>query len=338
MNSETTVFSSFSDILTHYQKKECFSPKIFEICKGFYEAYRQVLKHLGRHESDYLDVCANHMQYIEKQIVTPYQFEPYHHAIRDPDYYQFGIDCISGLVDQETSTVGGKENLEKIVEYLKKGENVIFFANHQIEADPQCLAILLRDLAPELAKETIYIAGDRVVSDPLAVPFSIGLNLLCIYSKKYFTIHPEERESKQLHNKRAMQQLSEVLKEGGRSVFLAPSGGRDRKNDQGELEVHPFDQQSIEMFRLTAKKSGVKTHFFPLMLKTHCIMPPPESIQVELGETRHTEGGAIHATFCDEVDMDQFEKAGIKDKHEIRRLRAEEFWQQVAKAHNSTPN
>ena len=43
-------------------------------------------------------------------------------------------------MDKEESIVLGQENLAKAMEQAKKGENVVFFANHQSEADPQVVA------------------------------------------------------------------------------------------------------------------------------------------------------------------------------------------------------
>lgn len=45
--------------------------------------------------------------------------------------------------------------------------------------------ILLDPTYPDFAERTIFVAGDRVTTDLLAQPFSMGRNLLCIYSKKH---------------------------------------------------------------------------------------------------------------------------------------------------------
>ena len=49
---------------------------------------------------------------------------------------------------------------------------------------------------PRLAEEMIFVAGHRVISDPLAVPLSIGRNLICIYSKKHIENPPEVKAAK----------------------------------------------------------------------------------------------------------------------------------------------
>ena len=43
--------------------------------------------------------------------------------------------------------------LKTIVDSLEKGENAIFLANHQTEADPQAISILLEDTFPHLPKK-----------------------------------------------------------------------------------------------------------------------------------------------------------------------------------------
>ena len=52
----------------------------------------------------------------------------------------------------------------------------------------------------ELAEKVVFVAGHRVTTDPLAIPFSMGCNLLCIYSKKYIESPPELKAAKQQQN------------------------------------------------------------------------------------------------------------------------------------------
>lgn len=59
----------------------------------------------------------------------------------------------------------------------------MLLANHQTEADPAVFALLLEAQFPRLATDVIYVAGDRVVTDPVCVPFSMGRNLFCVHSK-----------------------------------------------------------------------------------------------------------------------------------------------------------
>jgi glycerol-3-phosphate O-acyltransferase len=126
---------------------------------------------------------------------TKYRFGVSHTAMRgNPeteegntrDYYEFGCDFFRHVMDLEDSVVLGKENLDQAFEYIQKGENVVFLANHQSEADPQVFSCMLEKVGyGKQAEEVIYVAGHKVTTDPLAIPFSMGRNLVCIHSKKH---------------------------------------------------------------------------------------------------------------------------------------------------------
>lgn len=45
----------------------------------------------------------------------------------------------------------------------------------------QVWALLLEATHPGLATDVVYVAGDRVVTDPLCKPFSMGRNLFCVH-------------------------------------------------------------------------------------------------------------------------------------------------------------
>jgi glycerol-3-phosphate O-acyltransferase len=312
--------------------------KYTEILKHFYAGYAKALSAHGIAISKFKDLFDTYAQLIRAQCMEPYAFEPYHQAVREPfDYYRFGIEMFQPLVDKTTSSVRGLEHIKDIVESLSRGENAIFFANHQIEGDPQAISILLQDSFPDFAKELIFVAGERVITDPLAAPISMGCNLLCIYSKRYIDFPPEQKMKKQLHNKRTMELMSELLSEGGKAIYVAPSGGRDRPDDQGRVSVAPFDPQNIEMFYLMASRAGHPTHFYPLVLKTYELLPPPQNIQVELGETRSTKRAGIHLGFGKRIDMEHFPGSEIREKHERRQARAHYVWDIVHQIYQQFP-
>jgi glycerol-3-phosphate O-acyltransferase len=307
-------------------------PKKFKsILEGFLDSYQKVSSLHGEDLNASLPAFELFLRLIETQFQTPYQFQPYHERIRHPiDYYQFGLDFLRPLVDLPHSSVHGLEHLKTLVSQLEKNENAILFANHQIEADPQAISVLLQEHAPEFAEKLIFVAGTRVTTDPLAIPFSMGRNLLCIHSKKYIDQPPHQKHEKQLHNKRTMQLMAELLSEGGHAIYVAPSGGRDRANPKGEVEVAPFDPQSIEMLHLMTQKAKRPTHFYTLALSTYHLLPPPETTATEIGETRITHGGAIHLAFGPEVNMEDIPLITKEmDKHERRKVRAEFLWRQV---------
>ncbi len=187
----------------------------------FVDCYRRAL---GPLFDDAIPHLLLFFQLVEPQFHTPFAFEPYHQKVRHPiDYYQFGLDFILPLIDGTTSRIYGEQHLDAMQKKLRQKENVILLANHQTETDPQAIAILLEKQYPEIGSKIIYVAGERVVSDPLAIPFSMGCDLLCIYSKRYIDHPLELKAQKQLHNKNTMERMSRLLQEGGRIIYVAPS-------------------------------------------------------------------------------------------------------------------
>jgi glycerol-3-phosphate O-acyltransferase len=268
-----------------------------------------------------------------EQAKNPFEFAPYHQAIRSPfDYYQLGLDLIKPLINFEKSAVLGLDHLNRIEDALDRKENVILLANHQIEADPQVISLLLEKISPSIAENIICVAGERVLTDPMAIPFSMGRNLLCIYSKKYIDNPPEDQHKKQLHNKNTMLKMSSLLEQGGHIIYVAPSGGRDRPGPSGVVEVAPFDPQSIEMFYLMSKRAKTKTHFHPLALSTFDLMPPPGARQTTLGEKRELSYAPARLFFGPAVDMESFI---AENKHELRTLRCNAIFDLVLKQYQA---
>lgn len=325
--------------LQSYTSDDSIPPKYREIIRHFIEGYDEAISTTGISFDDHRELFLDYLDQIRKQCIEPFVFQPYHHRIRKPfDYYQFGIDMLKPLIEMDKSTVTGLEHLKAITQSLEKGDNAIFLANHQTEADPQAISILLEEIAPDYAENLIFVAGERVITDPLAVPFSMGRNLLCIYSKRYIDVPPELKTQKQMHNKKTMQLMSQLLSEGGKAIYVAPSGGRDRPNKEGIFEVADFDSQSIEMFYLMAQRAGHPTHFYPLTLKTHELLPPPETIQVELGEIRKAKRGKLHLAFGAEIDMEKFPGSDLEDKHQRREARANYICALVRQAYAQLPS
>lgn len=297
--------------------------KYFHLLASFFDCYKNAVLSF----EDTLPTLFLFLQFVREAIHNPYSFEPYHKKVRHPfDYYQFGIDFVRPLVDLPHSKILGFEQIDHIARLLKKKENVVLLSNHQTEGDPQAIAVLLEKTHPEIGQSIIYVAGERVVTDPLAIPFSMGCDLLCIYSKRYIDFPAEEKAEKQLHNKKTMQLMSRLLEEGGKIIYVAPSGGRDRKNKQGVVEIAPFDPDSIEMFHLMAKKAKTPTHFIPFTLATYDLLPPPETIQIELGEVRKAKRTPIHLAFAPPFDMEHFPGCGETDKLLRREARAKAIW------------
>ena len=331
---KNSTSNSFFKKVEESSKAGLIPPKYVDILGNFYKGYQEALGGHSHNEQVFHDL----LEQIKRQCAEPFVFQPYHQRLRKPfDYYQFGIDLLKPLVDMGRSTVRGLDTLKQIIASVEKGENAIVLANHQAEADPQAISILLESTYPRFAEEMIFVAGERVITDPLAVPFSMGRNLLCIFSKRYIDVPPEQKMKKQLHNKRTMELMSQLLSEGGKAIYVAPSGGRDRPNADGVVELAKFDPQSIEMLNLMAQRAGHPTHFYSLALKTYALFPPPETIQVELGEARIAKRTGIHMSFGSKIDMDNFPGSDLKDKHARRSARAEHIWNLVREDYSKFP-
>lgn len=106
----------------------------------------------------------------------------------------------------------------------------MLLANHQTEADPAVFAHMLEKSNPELATDVIYVAGDRVITDALCKPFSMGRNLYCVYSKRHMDDDPDKKAEKAATNRRTLAIMSRGLNAGGKLLWIAPGGGRDRPN------------------------------------------------------------------------------------------------------------
>lgn len=224
------------------------------------------------------------------------------------DYQSFGIDFTRPMIDWDNSAVRGADTLQRIKEQLARGENVVFMSNHQSESDTHCLFTLFEDqMGPEygaLARNIVFIAGERVLRDAIVVPFSRGCNLLTVYSKKHIDSEPELKPAKMTHNQRTLKKLGELFYVGGTCMWFAPSGGRDRRSQEtGKVELAPFDPNSIEMIRQVAERAGAleKTHFYPMAMATSNIFPPPASVGGAFGEERRVNYGPLRVCVLPEL-------------------------------------
>ncbi len=299
-----------------------------------HEFIRSHLAALGK-ESDHNPLLDDFLDFIVEQVASLAHFECHHK--RSVKYYDFGMNFIRPLIDWKKSTLEGEKQLEKIDKQIAAGENVIFFGNHQTEPDPQVVSLFFEKSHPKLAEEIIFVAGHRVTTDPVAVPFSLGRNLLCIYSKRHINHPPELRAEKQRHNQRTMKCMSELLAKGGESIYVAPSGGRDRPSENGEVKLAPFDAASIGMFHLMAKKSGTPTHFYPLALSTYSLMPPPPKVEKALGEMRSVSFTPVHLAFGEEIDMERFPGHDLADKKSRREALSEHIFNEIAALYHNFP-
>jgi glycerol-3-phosphate O-acyltransferase len=326
--------SRFLEKLDQYLKEKKINDKYYQILKDFYFSFEKAVQSSSIKKEEYLKSFDILLDLILSQFTSPYKFENYHKKITSPfNYHEFGKKFVSYLLDKPNSKIFGKENLDKINKYLQSNENVILLSNHQSEADPQIIELLLEDEYKKIANEIIYVAGSRVVTDPVAIPFSMGCNLLSIYSKKYLDLNFKTKHEKQLHNRKTMQIMKELLTQGSKIIFVAPSGGRDRKKDN-QIIVSPFDPSSIEMFYFMAQKSKKPAHFFALTLSTYDIMPPPENVQIEMGEKRVVNRKNAYLSFSNEIDMENIIKDFDLSKKEFRKKRSDYIYNMVSEEFN----
>lgn len=309
--------------LDHLEKSG-IDPKYKAIMAQFFKQYAKAISSQSAAPS--LTTLQAFVDGVEAQCKEPYPFELFHKQI--DQNYQMGCELFEPLIDMERSSVMGESSLEEIEALLAKGENVVLLSNHQIEADPHVLFTLLKNRS--FAKQIIFVAGERVILDPLAAPMSLGCNLLCIYSKKYIDHPPEKRADKGEHNTKTMHVMREILGRGGACIWVAPSGGRDRRGPDGSLAPAPFDAQSVEMFHLIGKKCGAPTHFFPLSIDAYDLLPPPDGIQVDLGEARATERAPAGLYFGKRLDLDNLADKQLP-KPEYRAAKARAIYEIVKK-------
>jgi glycerol-3-phosphate O-acyltransferase len=318
---------SYLDKLSACSSEGLISKETGDTLRDFYRSYLDAIREKGISEDSVNPVFEQFLDRVIEQIEHPYSFPPFHERIKKPfDYYSFGLNLLRPLVDFPHSRVVRLDIVDRMIDQLQQGHNVILLANHQTEPDPQAISLLLENTHPTFAEKMIFVAGHRVITDPLAIPFSMGRNLLCIYSKKHIDHPPELKADKLLHNQRTLKRMEELLAAGGKCIYVAPSGGRDRPNAAGDIDVAPFDPQSIEMFCLIAQKAKTPTHFYPLALSTYHLLPPPNSLKKELGEQRQAKCAPIRMAFNDEITMDTFPGSEHVDKKQKRLLRAEYIW------------
>lgn len=223
----------------------------------------------------------------------------------ETDFYTAGCDFFRPAMDLDNSLLLGGSNLEQALEQIRAGENVVFLANHQSEADPQVVSCLFETMGEDIGKfaaDVSYVAGHKVTTDPLAIPFSMGRNLICIHSKKHIDTDPEMKPAKQRQNMSAMSSMLGMMKAGGAAIWVAPSGGRDRRDvATGKIPIAPFDQKTVDMFRLMGNKSKVHTHFYSMSMVSYDLCPPPDFIDPGVGEQRNVRFTPIGIAISDEI-------------------------------------
>lgn len=240
-----------------------------------------------------------------------YEFPSAHRRLLEPyDYYQFGQRYVGSLIDFENSVLGRPDRWARAAEQLKSGDNVIILANHQTEADPGVFAHMLAASHPEMAEEVNYVAGDRVVTDPLCKPFSMGRNLFCVHSKRHMGDDPVIKASKMETNRKTLVAMQRALNAGGCLLWIAPAGGRDRPDAQtGQWLPDKWDPTAVELMRNLAARAKPQGHIYPMAMYSWPVMPPPKVVEKAVGERRVTAYSGVGISLCEELKEEELAPA-----------------------------
>lgn len=285
---QRNIIKSDVDVLTIATK---FPEKYRALFTGWYSMYKAQAMSGGATEQDVHNVFNRIVDRLILLNKQPYTFESAHKLLTEPyNYFEFGQEYTRLLVDYDRSYLRNIEKWDDIAQAIQRGENVILLGNHQSESDAAFIPLLLEVYNKKLGEQCIYVAGDRVVSDPMVQPFSMGRNLFCVHSKKHMDDDPRmSRKEKQKMNRKTLLEMSKAFKVGGNLVWMAPAGGRDRRNAAGEWAPADFDIDAVELMRSLGVRCGKPTHIYPFAMATNAIMPPPETRAAgELGEKRIT--------------------------------------------------
>ncbi|CAL9091274.1 unnamed protein product [Musa textilis] len=268
-------------------------------------------------------------------VEDPFSFSPCHKAIREPfDYYMFGQNYLRPLIDFRTSYIGNLSLFFDMEEKLKQGHNIILFSNHQTEADPALIALLLERTNLYFAEKMAFVAGDRVVTDPLCKPFSMGRNLICIFSKKHMHDVPELVEMKKRANTRSLKEMALLLRSGSQVIWIAPSGGRDRPDPlTGEWNPAPFDASSVDNMRRLLDHSGVVGHMYPLALLCYEVMPPPREVEKQIGERRKISFHGIGLSVAPKINFVEI-TAGCENPDEAKEVFSQAAYDSMIEHYN----
>lgn len=268
-------------------------------------------------------------------VEDPFTFPPYHVAIREPfDYYMFVQNYIRPLIDFRNSYIGNISLFYEMEQQLQQGHNIVLISNHQTEADPAVIALLIERTHPHIAEKLAYVAGDRVITDPLCKPFSMGRNLLCVYSKKHMDDEPELVDMKKRANTRTLKEMTLLLRSGSQIIWIAPSGGRDRPDPHtGDWYPAPFDASSVDNMRRLLEYSNVAGHIYPLALLCHEIMPPPPEVEKQIGERRKISFHGVGLSIAPEMNFNEI-TAGCANLEEAKEAYSQALYNSVTEQYH----
>ncbi|KAL0329401.1 UNVERIFIED_CONTAM: Glycerol-3-phosphate acyltransferase ATS12, chloroplastic [Sesamum radiatum] len=302
----TSIFMAKKNLLLGIQKEAEAGRLPINVAQGMeelYHNYRNAVFHSGHpkaHEIVFSNMAVA-LDRIFMDVRDPFQFSPHHKAIREPfDYYIFGQKYISPLLDFRNSFLG---NISLFNEMEKK-------------------------------LQQICVAGDRVVTDPLCKPFSMGRNLLCVYSKKHMNDDPELIDMKRRANTKSLKEMAMLLRAGSKIIWIAPSGGRDRPDPvTKEWYPAPFDASSVDNMRRLVEHAGVPGHIYPLAILCYDVMPPPAQVEKEIGEKRVISFHGVGLSVAPEISYQEI-TATLEDPEEAKNAFSELLYSSVCEQYN----
>lgn len=312
-------------------------PNVADGLEELFHNYRNAVLQSGVPGAN--DIILSNMAVVFDRILMdvedPFKFPPHHVAIREPfDYYMFGHNYIRPLIDFRNSYIGNISVFYEIEQKLLEGHNIVLISNHQTEADPATIGLLIEKKYPHIAEKMVFVAGDRVLTDPLCKPFSMGRNLLCVYSKKRMDDVPELAEEKRRANTRTLKEMTLLLRTGSQLIWIAPSGGRDRPDpNTGEWYPAPFDASSVDNMRRLLEYSNVPGHIYPLALLCYEIMPPPPQVEKHIGERRKISFHGVGLSVAPEMDYNEI-AAGCANPEEAKEAYSQALYSSVTEQYD----
>eukprot|EP00210_Caulerpa_lentillifera_P008691 g8290.t1 len=319
----------FKGVLHAAEAKGFITQDLRVLWEDFYDSYKTAVlgsQVPGHDESFVVEIQSSIAEKVFEQLQKPYIFPSYHERILEPiNYYEFGQKYVGSLVDFDNSFIGHLERWKQISNQLEAGENVVLLANHQTEADPGVFAHLIGSVFPKMAEDVCYVAGDRVITDPLCKPFSMGRNLFCVYSKRHIDDVPEEKEAKTATNRKTLVTMARQLNKGGLLLWIAPSGGRDRPREDGKWTPNTFDPTSVELMRKLLASSKKAGHLYAMAMVSWKMMPPPVQIQDTIGERRETNFVGVGISVSSEINVEDVLKDCKEDDAELKQKMLADF-------------
>jgi len=301
--------TQFKGVLQAAQSQGFISEQLRRIWEDFYDNYKATVlgSEIEGHDEDFIaKVQVSIADRVFHQMEEPYEFPSHHKRVLEPfNYYEFGQRYVGSLVDFENSFVGNLKTWRQISDQLEAGHNVVMLANHQTEADPGVFAHMIKTSFPKMAEDVIYVAGDRVITDPLCKPFSMGRNLFCVYSNRHIDDIPEQKPAKIAMNRKTIMTMARQLNKGGLLLWIAPSGGRDRPRDDGMWLPNDFEPSSVGLMQKLLSKAKKEGHLYAMAMVSYRMMPPPVKIEETIGERRETNFVGVGISITPEIDVEE---------------------------------